>query len=674
MNFARELTGVPGVIPTLKTGSDSRVRSTLFFALLLLFFFQLFSIWIESIYRLSLIKLRMGQELYGILLLFLPLLLAIVDEKRERLVLSLAVAVLLGTRALCPLLGAGPLIVTAGLGVAAFLFVLCFALSDCYRAMRGDAGIALGLAVLASIALRTWGSSIDVSMEGTTSILGWLLVLLAIYLYRGAVPVADTTLRETNHSLGQRITAVTGLFANLALVSLCLSSPAVVNAWRAGGTIGYAGTVLIATISLTAMLWWMATGRRASSKPLLAAWGGLFVAALAGGLCLAAPSLPLSPDAAPVVVRNSGTYTLLVLYVMLLASPIVLLIVKRAMELGTGTRPRDAVLPVMMGTMFLFLMTLLLIFTNAWGYVPYGPLFRDRFYLPFLLAGIAAMLPLLLPWTTGSNKPAPVRAMGGIAVALALAGVVGFLARSIPPNAAHEAPGRLTILTYNLQQGSHDNADRNYRQQLALLRTINADIIGLQECDTARPSGGNVDCVRYFADGLGYYSYYGPNTVSGTFGTAILSRFPLRNPWSFYTYSDSDEVGTAAAEIDIGGRTIAFFSNHPSGADDVMHAHVDALIAEASKYEHVIAVGDYNFRSDEPFYAKLAAEYVNSAAAIGEEKVDAHGGQANLVGQIDHIFISHGFQVIESHYLDAPESQTDHPAHWSIVEFAAQEK
>ncbi|MCC6487611.1 MAG: endonuclease/exonuclease/phosphatase family protein [Candidatus Hydrogenedentes bacterium] len=652
-----------------QAGSDSRLLPTILFALLFLFFLQMYGVWVESIYRLSLIKLRMGMELSGILLLLLPLLLLLVKERQERLVLRLATAVLLGSRALCPLLGARPLIVVAGLGVAAFLVVLCYLLSDRYRAIRGDVGIALGLATLGSIAFRSWGSSIDVSMEGPASAIGWGLLLLAVYLFRRTMPTYDGPLPGRIPTLGQRAVAAVGLFANLAIVSLCLSSPAVANAWNGGRAAGYTVIVILATLGLSAATYWMAFRRCDPPKAFLAAWGGVFAASLAGGLCLAAPSLPFTPGTGPVIVRGSGSHAHLLLCVMLLASPIVLLLARRAVESGSCSRPRDAVLPVTLGMAFLFLTTLLLIFTNVWGYVPGGPLLRDRFYLPFLLASVAAMLPLLMPWGAMLETGPPSKPVWVIAAVLAILSIGGVLARSLHQASQPEAPERLTILTYNMQQGSQENADRNYRKQLALLREIDADIIGLQECDTARPSGGNVDCVRYFADGLGYYSYYGPNTVSGTFGAAILSRYPLRNPWSFYTYSDSDEVGTAGAEIEIGGFTLAFFSNHPSGADAVMHAHVDALIAEASKYEHVIAVGDYNFRADEPFYAKLASRYANTAAALGEEKVDAHGAQPNLAGQIDHIFVSGGFRVIESHYMEAPESQTDHPAHWSIVEF-----
>jgi len=57
----------------------------------------------------------------------------------------------------------------------------------------------------------------------------------------------------------------------------------------------------------------------------------------------------------------------------------------------------------------------------------------------------------------------------------------------------------------------------------ALIRQVSPDLLALQESDTARISLNNNDTVRYYASQLAIISYYGPTTVTGTFGTAILS-------------------------------------------------------------------------------------------------------------------------------------------------------
>ncbi|MCX5758073.1 MAG: endonuclease/exonuclease/phosphatase family protein, partial [Candidatus Hydrogenedentes bacterium] len=289
------------------------------------------------------------------------------------------------------------------------------------------------------------------------------------------------------------------------------------------------------------------------------------------------------------------------------------------------------------------------------------------FYLPFLIAGIGMLVPWMLRQPRESAyHPAHgrlPRCTAGILAVLAVAGTFVHVPRLKPAEPKRD----LTIVTYNMQQGSHANGNRNYREQLDLLRGLNPDIICLQESDTARPSGGNVDAVRYLAESLGCYAYYGPGSIAGTFGAAILSRYPIKNPRTFFTYSDSDEVGTAVADIDVGGTTIAIFSNHPAGGAQVMNAFVHALMAEARKYAYVIAVGDYNFTAREPYYADLSQVLQDSAAQLGEANVNNHGGRPNLADEIDHIFLSRNFRVLESHYLPPPESQTDHPAHWSVV-------
>ncbi|MCC6144685.1 MAG: endonuclease/exonuclease/phosphatase family protein, partial [Candidatus Hydrogenedentes bacterium] len=235
-----------------------------------------------------------------------------------------------------------------------------------------------------------------------------------------------------------------------------------------------------------------------------------------------------------------------------------------------------------------------------------------------------------------------------------------------------------TVLTYNIQQGSALNGDQRYREQLELIRKIDPDIIGLQESDTPRPSGGNVDVVRFFAEGLDYYSYYGPSVISGTFGTAILSRFPIENPRSIFTYSTVDETGTAVAEIFAGSRRIAFFNNHPAGPPVTHHAHIDGMLDAARDYDHVIAVGDFNFRPDSPYYAKAAAVLTESWKVLhpdgaGPRNPDldpdaAQGGLLHMDDRIDLIFFDGDLGVVDAWYLPPPASQTDHPAYWATLD------
>lgn len=649
----------------------SRVNATFLSTLFLLFFIQLVTVWMESIYRMSLTKLRPGHELYGSFFIFMPIVLYLANGRWERVILWVAAVVCLAARALCPLLGAEAQIAVAGLGVGAFLVVLCFALSNAYRFLRGDIGLAVGAAVLSSVVLRSWRSSIDVSMEGATSILGWALVLCALFLFWRVMTGDEGPGQSSSLPLGRRIATSISLFANLAFVYLVLSSPAVVNAWCGGGASLYRGVVAITLAAFAIALIFLGPRVWCPARNLMLGWNVGFVVALVAGIIMLAPNLPATPVSGPIYADGSGLYAGVLLCLMLLLSPVIIFNARHAAQMLESERPSGAILPVIAGMVFLYVVTVLLICTNTWGYMPTGQLLRDRFYVPFLLAGIGILIPFLRDGEAQSPEQpgcAPIRLFRGMVGGLALLGFVGVFWCTRPVSGPVSSRPQLTIMTYNMQQGSHDNGDRNYAKQLALLREVNADIIGLQECDPARPSGGNVDAVRYFADSLGYFSYYGPNTVSGTFGTAILSRYPIRNPRTFFTYSSVDEIGTAAAEVTVGETPILFLSNHPAGPPDCKDAHVDGVLAEIAGHEYVISVGDYNFRPHQPYFARLAEVLDSSAFSLGEDKVNYHGGVPNIAREIDHIFVSRSFRVLESHYLHPPDSQTDHPAHWAVVE------
>ena len=653
---------------TAHGGKQISPWNTLLFALLLLFFLQLFGMWIESIYRISLVRLSPGRELFGMLLLLLPLSLFFIREHWERFFLWGMLVSFLVCRVVCPLFGVVGQVFVGGVGVSLFLILLAYAFSARYCFLQGSLGHSLGLAVLVSILLRSWGSSLDLSMEREATILNIFLAVSAFFLFLGAMVKRQGNPPQTVTSCAHPLVTTLGLFANFTLVYLVFSCPMVVCAWAGYAQLGLSGIWVTGAVAVSiAALFLLAYRKGSVSCRMAIVWNVILLLTLVVPLFAGRPLFPESPGEPAVFVNGATALQMATHYLPLIMS---FLVVVNSSYIASGLlfkRPRNAVLPILFGMFFLVALVIMLILTNVWGYVPYGALFRNRFFLPFLIAGLGT----LLPWVfIRAGKSAGLAGAGRLvtcgAVLIALLAVAGSVLRS---NAGVAAPAsqNLVILTYNMQQGSHDNGNRNYRQQRDLLRRINADIISLQESDPPRPSGGHVDAVRYFAESLGYYAYYGPGTLTGTFGTAILSRYPIHNPRVFFTYSTPDEIGTAVAEIDVRGTRIAFFSTHPAGGGEVMRDHVSAVLAEGHKYDHVIAAGDFNFTSRTSYYETLAQELRNSAAQAPEDSLYFHGGTGTLENKIDHIFVSPTFKVLESHYLLPPESETDHPAHWSTV-------
>ena len=187
-----------------------------------------------------------------------------------------------------------------------------------------------------------------------------------------------------------------------------------------------------------------------------------------------------------------------------------------------------------------------------------------------------------------------------------------------------------------MQQGYSASGQKDYGGQLAAIQALNADIIALQESDAARIAGGNSDLVAFIANGLGFYSYYGPKTVTGTFGIALLSRYPIDNPRTWYLYSEGEQVAAIEATITINARTWRVFVTHlGNGGPMIQQQQFLDMIGDA---KDVIALGDFNFRTSTEQYALTTTALQDAWAARWPEGADDSGSQP--VGRIDYVFVS----------------------------------
>ena len=295
------------------------------------------------------------------------------------------------------------------------------------------------------------------------------------------------------------------------------------------------------------------------------------------------------------------------------------------------------------------------VFTTVYDYIPViGPLFRDQFWLVHLVAGLGLILPLATV-RSGGTAPAVPRAW---AAGVALAGVLvlaAFIVTRARPGTEFAA-GPLRLVTYNIQQGYAADGQENLAGQLALLRELDADLIGLQESDSNRIAGGNVDTVRYLADALDMHVYYGPKSVPGTFGIALLSRYPLQNPRTFYMYSVGEQTATIAATVMVDDRPVHVYVTHLGNGGPIVQQ--EAILEAIGATQPVILMGDFNFRDD-------TAQYRLTTAGLDDAWVRLGQPPPAPDSRIDHVFVSSTFEVVEMRYLLDPAS--DHPAVLAVV-------
>ncbi|MFN2299998.1 MAG: endonuclease/exonuclease/phosphatase family protein [Anaerolineales bacterium] len=652
----------------------------LVFAVLFLFLLQAAGTLVESIYILNLLQAAMDEKVLGVLFFFAPVLLLPFYKRFPRPLVWAMFAVLFFARGVLPYVDTTGRMLASGCATFAVLSLIFLLPAAMGGESRGKAGLrasaGLGLAVCLSVLLRAAGRGIEYSLTPAGGWAGWALGLLL----GGMLALSDLSAASSpaKKEKGGVTAGVLGLFLVVALVWFSFSAPAVIARWT--GADYFPIVIAVGLLSAGWVLLLLArpewTGR--IGPRFLLIWNALFTLCLTGTILVNRVPFPPAVDSAPVVVASPSGMAFIPLILTLLLFPVVFFdasLFIRRIE-GRISSPGDLAPGMLLGGLLLILLVFIHIFTNVWGYVPpVSTVFRNMFWLPYFLAAGGITLLLWLALRTG-GQPAPDSqpafhwgwAVLPVGIFLATA-VLAFPARreAFPDMYRSSLRSSLTVMTVNAQQFNDMHGEKSFQRQLALIREVSPDILAMQETDSARISLNNNDYVRCIAEQMGYYSYYGPATVAGTFGTAILSKYPLLNTRTVFTYSDTDEIGIAEAEIAVDGRRISIFNVHPDGSDEAMLAFARALLERAEDREYVIALGDFNLRDYEEAYRLIGGVLVDAWLSVYPSKIGPDGVDMSGENRIDHIFLSPNLAARNPVYVLPPDSATDHPVLWAEV-------
>ncbi|MFX1569256.1 MAG: endonuclease/exonuclease/phosphatase family protein [Promethearchaeota archaeon] len=665
-----------------------------------LFFFQLVGDLFESIYTFELLGMGMDEKVLGVLFLLTPVIMLVFRRKIPNYFYEVLAVATIVTRLISPFLDSASKIIISGLGVGFFLLFLpsyYFQGINNYSTANEEKvslkfGAGITSAVLLSITLRTLNSTSDISTYGIFQIIGWVLALIAILTIYNQIRekrVSDSANTPIESSLnshneeekrkgrfkGVKLLSL-GLFGVLTLNYFAFTSPTVISRWTEGDyiTITIAIAVIIALTLLVLTFKPNLIGKLNSR--ILWIWNGLFIISLVLTIAVHTFPFPASPASNPVIInRPIGWYYYIPLVIMVALIPIVFIDFTLLSREIIRQKPTPSKLGAgfAVGGLFLMLMSFVLIFTNVWGYVePVSNLFRNLFWLPFLLVGVS--LPIMgksifkkrqLEFKIILTNIRDKKIVASFIALLLIGTSVSALVWELRPK-VQDTTGitSITIMAYNIQQGVNAAGNKNFDNQLAVIKAVNPDIIGLSESDTARISYNNLDITRYFATHLNYYCFYGPRTVTGTFGTAILSRYPISNAKTIFSYSNVDEIGTTEVQIRIGATILNVFLNHPDGNADAKSTHMQTLLDQMSGKTNIISLGDFNFKNSTVYYDDIVAELQDAWVNATSRGVD--GTSFDLADRIDHIFVSPTFTVIETRYINNLES--DHPAVWTEIQ------
>jgi len=646
---------------------NTKITETILFSILFLFFLQSLSDFIEAIYAFGLLVTAFTIEVASIILLFTPLLLLVFRKAPSRSFLLILSFVAIAARLLEPMLSPGGKLVACGISVGAFMMLFPALLQR--RANLRGWQIASGLVIALSLSIffRTANSSLDVSKSGIFQVISWLLGILAgILLWRMDL-LSTRDVSSNRAASGGRITGLSiGLASVILLIYFAFASPAVIARWT-----GFSYPVIIITlVTVFTILGILLGSERFSAwltQRVILVWNILFILALVLTILSHQIPFPSNPDPYPLVPPATSPWATVFLFLMLICSPILFInfmLFARQISLEKPSLPQMG-RSFAAAALFFLIMVFFHVFTTIYDYAPViGPFFRDRFWFVYLLAGLGMGLPLLLlrkelfpPAKPDVAIPFTPLALGTLSL-LSVIALYFTAARPIAPQGSTP----LKIMTYNIQQGFDVEGNRDLEGQLAVIREVNPDILGLQESDTARVANGNVDAVRYFADNLNMYSYYGPRTTTGTFGIALLSKYPIQNPTTFFMYSPAEQTATIHAEIVQEDRTYQIFVTHLGNGGPIFQ--LEDMLTRVQGLENVIAMGDFNFRPPTDQYSLMTRTLTDSWLLKWPGGKETPGISSEA--RIDHIFVSPELTILESEYGLSPAS--DHPYMYIVIQ------
>ena len=399
-------------------------------------------------------------------------------------------------------------------------------------------------------------------------------------------------------------------------------------------------------------------------RSIVVGWNVLFLAAGTAAILINQVSFPAESSAFPIYQPVIPWLGQIPLFLMILLCPVVLVDFTLLSAEFARRRPstRQIAGGFAIAALVFLIFVLAQVFTTVYDYIPVvGPWFRDRFWLVFLVSGLGLAIPVL--WVTDTKIPGMHFSVRQMFLPLVVTALVLSVVSAVLNHPTPEVPSpakRLRVVTYNIQQGYDAGGKRAYLQQMETIRGYKPDLVGLQESDVARFSGGNGDVVRTIAEGLDMYAYYGPKTVTGTFGIALLSRYPLENPQTFYMYSLGEQTAAISADISVNDVKFHILVTHLGNGGPIIQQQ--QVLQELTGKQNVIAMGDFNFRPSTEQYA-LTTQTLDNAWVLAGSPLTAGLDPERL---IDHIFVSPGTTVTSAEYIVSPVS--DHPG--LLVEIA----
>lgn len=182
--------------------------------------------------------------------------------------------------------------------------------------------------------------------------------------------------------------------------------------------------------------------------------------------------------------------------------------------------------------------------------------------------------------------------------------------------------GIARVLVFNIHAGKDAGGKPNLEEVAALVRSVDVDVVLLQEVDRGTRRSGNVDQVRRLAELTGYSAAFGRSLDydGGQYGIAALSRQPITNdltealpitPPQARAGGSYEPRAALTFKTSIGARALQVINTHlDASRDEHYRLQESAHIVSLAKRLHdsastLVAGGDFNAEPGSKTYQQV---------------------------------------------------------------------
>jgi endonuclease/exonuclease/phosphatase family metal-dependent hydrolase len=230
------------------------------------------------------------------------------------------------------------------------------------------------------------------------------------------------------------------------------------------------------------------------------------------------------------------------------------------------------------------------------------------------------------------------------------------LAAGLAAPAAGAAPARsLTVMTYNI--ASAVVTDNELDPIADAIENEDAAVVGLQEVDRSWSRSDSLDQAGELALRLGMSFRFDPvldcssrdydNDGECRYGTAVLSRFPLRagavRDYRLPQAGTEEPRGMGQVGVNVGGRPLTVLNTHVSEVPEARRAQVRTILRIVSAIRGpFVLMGDFNARPTSP-EMRLLRTRLRDAAQVARVARPTVGNS-----RVDYVYVSRGITVLSA--------------------------